>query len=590
MKRLSRSFLASFGAALFPAASFAAESYEVVYAGAPGDIKEKLAKLTNLSLERRSYPTAAAVRRIGAEDAAIVKNALTAAGYYAAKVEFRIEDESDGAAKLKAIFDIDSGEAFRITEHKIVYEDAGDDARPLTFEGAKIEIGDRADGATLGQNHHKFLTHLWANGYPAARMVARRADARLADGTAEAVYTLESGPRAVFNGVAIEGALRTDDEFLTKLKTWEKGDLFDRVKLVDYRDRLAELGVFSTIEVAPGAVESDGTAPMRVAVTERDRRTIGVGLSYSTSEGPGGRLFLEYRNMFRHAERARAEIEGTQIEQSITFDVLRPLPGFPGSAFANFAFTNETTDAFTARSLELGAGLSKNWLDDRLETRSGVALETSKVEPNLTQTSTIKEERNYYVSVPLSVTFDTEGDPLLLDKGVRASVFATPYFGSDQFTRLEAIARSRTSFGQDNRFTLAGRLRVAATAGQALRTLPVNKRVFAGGGSSVRGYDFQAVGPLDANGVPIGGRSAVEAALEARAKVTKRVQLAVFADAGAVYSESFPDFAGDYFVGAGVGVRYLSTIGPIRLDIAAPLEKRPTDRDFQFYISLGQPF
>ncbi|OFX01732.1 MAG: hypothetical protein A3E78_03705 [Alphaproteobacteria bacterium RIFCSPHIGHO2_12_FULL_63_12] len=133
-------------------------------------------------------------------------------------------------------------------------------------------------------------------------------------------------------------------------------------------------------------------------------------------------------------------------------------------------------------------------------------------------------------------------------------------------------------------------MRIAATAGQTLTTLPVNKRVFAGGGSSVRGYDYQSVGPLDPAGVPIGGRSAVEAAVEARARVMARVQLAAFVDAGAVYANSFPDFMGDYLVGAGVGVRYLSTIGPIRLDAALPLEKRPTDRDFQIYISLGQPF
>ena len=202
----------------------------------------------------------------------------------------------------------------------------------------------------------------------------------------------------------------------------------------------------------------------------------------------------------------------------------------------------------------------------------------------------LREERNYFLSIPLSATWDNEDDPLALTKGARASLFAVPYFGSDQFTRLEAAARSRVNFGADDRFTLAGRVRIAATAGQTLTTLPVNKRVFAGGGSSVRGYDYQSVGPLDPAGVPIGGRSAVEAAVEARARVMARVQLAAFVDAGAVYANSFPDFMGDYLVGAGVGVRYLSTIGPIRLDAALPLEKRPTDRDFQIYISLGQPF
>lgn len=567
----------------------AAETYEVIYTGAPASLEAPLRKITNLSLERRPYPTAAAVRRVGAEDLRIVRNALIAAGYYGAEVDFRIEEQS-GGGKLKAIFDIEPGAAFRIARHVIAFEDAGDESRPTTFAQAKVEVGDKADGATLEENQRRFLAALWARGYPAARMIARRADARLAEGTAEAVYTFESGPRAVFNGVEIDGAERTDDEFLAKLKTWEDGAVFDRQKLVDYRDRLAKTGVFTSIEVAPGAIDAEGRAPVRVTVAERESRTIGAGLSYSTSEGPGGRLFLEHRNLFRHAERARIEIEGSEVEQSVNLDIIRPLPGFPGSAFANFAFTNETTDAFEARSLELGAGLAKNWLDDRLETRAGLALETSKVEPNLALTSTIREERTYYVSAPLSATWDTETDPLRLDDGERVSLFATPYFGSDQFTRLEALARSRISLGADDRFTLAGRIRVAATAGQALRTLPVNKRVYSGGGSSVRGYDYQAVGPLDANGVPVGGRSAVEAAFEARALILKRIQLAAFVDAGAVYADSFPDFNADYLTGAGIGFRYLSTIGPIRLDVAAPLEKRPTDRDFQVYISLGQPF
>lgn len=590
MKRLSRSLLVSIGAVVLPAKAIAAETYEVVYEGAPNGLEEKLQKLTNLSLERRPYPTAAAVRRVGEEDLEIVRKALDAAGYYGAKVAFRIEGENVDATKLRAIFTIDPGEPFRIVEHKIVYEDAGGPERPATFEAADVKVSDRADGATLEQNHQRFVAELWATGYPAARMTARRADARLAEGTADAVYSVESGPRARFAGVLIDGDVNTDRGFLAKLKTWEEGELFDRAKLVDYRDRLAKLGTFSSIEVAPGAVDEAGAAPVKVSLVERERRTVGAGLSYSTSEGPGGRLFLEYRNLFRHAERARAEIEASEVEQSITFDVERPLPGFPGSAFANFAFTNETTDAFKARSLELGAGLAKNWLQERFETRAGLALETSKVEPNLAQTATIKEERNYFVSVPLSATWDTEDDPLRLDKGMRVSLYATPYFGSDQFTRLEAAGRSRLNFGDRDRFMLAGRVRVAATAGEALRTLPVNKRVYSGGGSSVRGYDYQAVGPLDANGVPIGGRSAVEAAIEARAIIVKRVQLAAFVDAGAVYSESFPNFTGDYLVGAGIGVRYLSTIGPLRLDVAAPLEKRPTDRNFQIYISLGQPF
>ncbi len=590
LKRRRTALAMSLAIATAVSPALASEDYVVVYEGAPADLASKFEKLTNLSLERRSYPTTAAVRRIGAEDLKIIRKAMTAAGYYAAKVSFRVEGDGSEETKLRAIFEIDPGAQFRISEHTIVYEDAGDANRPATFADAGIDVSHKADGASLEANQQKFVSTLWSKGYPAARMVARRAEAHLAEGTAAAIYTFESGPRAVFDGVDISGAEHTDEDFLAKLKTWKDGELFDRAKLVTYRDRLAKLGLFSTIDVAPGAIEDGGVAPVRVKVAERKRRTIGAGLSYSTSEGPGGRLFLEYRNLFHRGDRARAEIEGSGVRQTVTFAFEKPLPGLPGTAFSNFAVINETTDAYDARSLELSGGLAKKWLGDRLETRGGGALETSRVNPKLVATTTVQSERNYFVSVPLSATWDTEDDPLFLSKGVRASIYAAPYFGSDQFTRMEALARSRVNFGAEDQFTVAGRLRVAATAGQALLTLPVNKRVFSGGGSSVRGYAYQAVGPLDSNGVPIGGRSAVEGALEARAKVLRRVQIAAFVDAGAVYSSSFPDFTGDYLVGAGAGVRYLSTIGPIRLDVATPLEKRPTDASYQVYISLGQPF
>jgi translocation and assembly module TamA len=300
-------------------------------------------------------------------------------------------------------------------------------------------------------------------------------------------------------------------------------------------------------------------------------------------------LFLEYRNLFGRGERARAELEATELRQSASIDLTRPLPGFDALVFGNFTFLNETTDAFDARSVLAAGGFRKSFLDERLELAAGLAVETSSVESRLS-TGVVNSERLYLVSTPLSATWSTEEDPLALTEGLRASLSVTPYLGTDNFARFEATARSRRQFGAEDRFTLAGRLRIAATAGTTLRALPVNKRVYSGGGSSVRGYDYQSVGPLDSNNVPLGGRSVVESAIEARARVAERLEVAAFVDAGAVYAERVPDFFGDYLVGAGGGVRYLSPIGPLRLDFALPLEKRASDRDFQFYVSLGQPF
>lgn len=586
-----RLFTLAVSAAASLAASMAqAADYVVAYEGAPPEVRGKLEQLTELSLRRRAFPTTASLRQAAEADRSVIRRALIAAGYFNPSVSFSVKSAA-GANEAAAVnFSIEPGDRFRISRHVIVYADGEEPGRPADFGAAGIEVSDRADGATLEDNQKRFLDHLLREGFPRARIVGRRAEARLEEGVADAIYEFEIGRRTTFDGVELVGAKKTKTDFVASLKTWEDGAYFNRDLLVDFRDKLSKTGLFTTVEVEAGTISENGAAPVRVTVEERKQRTIGAGVSYSTTEGPGGRLFLEYRNLAGRGERARAEIDATEVRQAFDLDFDKPLPRFPGSTFANLTFINDTTDAFNARSLELGAGLAKRWLDDRLETRAGLGLETSSVESRLRTAPAIADERLYLVSAPLSATWDTEDDPLALSSGARASLFVIPYVGTDQFTRLELVGRTRRNFGADDRFTLAGRFRVAATAGSALRSLPVNKRVFSGGGSSVRGYDFQSVGPLDADGVPIGGRSAVEAAVEARAKVVGPVQIAAFTDAGAVFAESFPDFNGDYLVGAGGGVRYLSPIGPIRLDVAVPLEKRPTDRGFQFFISLGQPF
>jgi translocation and assembly module TamA len=293
--------------------------------------------------------------------------------------------------------------------------------------------------------------------------------------------------------------------------------------------------------------------------------------------------------MFGAGELVRAEVAATKIEQSVDLSALKPLPRFPGSVFGGLSFRNETTDAYDARTFGADVGLSRLWFDERLDLRGGLAIETSNVETK-SDTTTLRDGVFYYVSLPLSATWDSESDPLRLEDGLKASLQLTPYAGTDAFTRIEATARSRIRFGEGDRFTIAGRTRFAATIGSALASLPVNKRVYSGGGSSVRGYGYQAVGPIDTDGVPLGGRSAIEAALEARARVAGPFEIAGFIDAGAVTNQNFPKVDGDYLAGAGGGLRYHSPIGPIRADVAFPLEKRAGDADFQLYISIGQPF
>jgi translocation and assembly module TamA len=553
--------------------------YKVDFKGAPNGLGKELELASTLAAHDLPVATRAALAAIADRDAKDLVLALQAAGYYAASVRHSIE----GPDAPTVQFEVESGPLFRITAYEISYRD-DETGRPQSLADAEIDSAAEADGAALEELQRQFLSRLWNDGYPAARILARRAEADFRSGTARAIFEFESGPRAVFGDLRVSGAEKTRIDYLEKLTPWSEGELYERDQLVEYRDRLMASGLFSSVDVEPGAVTQSGQAPVIAAVGERKPRTIGVGLSYSTSEGPGARLFFDYRNLFGRGELAHVEGEGSGVKQGLALNLAKPLPGFPGSAFAQLAFENETTDAFNARTVRLGGGLSRLWLDDKLDTRAAVAFESSKVR------SDVSEERTYLVSFPISAAWNSEDDILNPSKGVRISVVGTPYFGSSTFSTLEANARTRFNFGADDRFTAALRARAGSAFWSRLADIPLNRRLYAGGGASIRGYGFQEAGPLDVDGAPTGGRSVVETAFEARARVAEKLQIAAFIDAGTVADAPLPDLSNGVFAGAGAGVRYLTPLGPIRIDVATPLRKRPTDRGFQIYISLGQPF
>lgn len=581
----------------------------VIYEGAPTGMTGKFRILSALEKDNNSFPTRAAVRRAAIGDEKKFRGALTAAGYFDHEISWAITSPTLGpAAKqqpsaTEITFTIEPGPAFQITQHEVVYEDTVDATRPATFADLKIDVTAAADGAILLSNQQRFLTALRNNGFPTAKITGRRAIADFESGTASAQYAFTSGPKAFFGTAQVSGLSRTKEDYIRKLTTWEVGSVYDKSKTVDYRDALSATNLFSAIDVAPGPTADDGTTPILVNVTERKHRTIGAGVSFSTNEGPGVRVFFENRNVFKRAESVRADINVSQIEQSVAATFEKPLESLPGFAFGQGSFINETTDAFDARTARLAAGLVKTWLDEKLETRGGLALEVTRVIP----ANGDPREDNIFVSAPLSVVWNNEDDVLNPTRGVLATLTVTPTTGTRTFTQIDATARTRINFGPEKKFTAAVRGRVGSTVGIALDDLPENKRFFSGGGGSVRGYGFQLAGPVefgrDENSdiilnddgdidqvIPLGGRSIVEGAFEMRYRITDTIQAAAFVDAGTVADTVLPNFSRDIFVGVGAGVRYFTPVGPLRVDVAIPLDRREFDAPVQFLISLGQSF
>jgi translocation and assembly module TamA len=188
------------------------------------------------------------------------------------------------------------------------------------------------------------------------------------------------------------------------------------------------------------------------------------------------------------------------------------------------------------------------------------------------------------------VTYDRSNDILDPTSGFRLSGRVQPEFSlsgdANGYMRLQFDGTYYHPLGE--RTVLAGRMRMGSIVGASTLAIAPSRRYYAGGGSSVRGYGFQAISPRDPGGQPLGGRSLVELAAEARVRFGV-FAVVPFVDVGTVSTSSRPDLQ-EWRVGAGVGVRYHSNFGPIRVDVGTPINPRPGDSRVAVYVSLGQAF
>jgi translocation and assembly module TamA len=255
------------------------------------------------------------------------------------------------------------------------------------------------------------------------------------------------------------------------------------------------------------------------------------------------------------------------------------------------ALFSEDRDAFFNRGAEIGVAIEREttliW-QKRWTYRVGAeALFTQERDRSGIQTSL----RDYVIAAaPATVAFDATDDLLDPREGVRFEAHLSPEASLRDQVFGYAVAQLGVSgyFPASDRVVLAGRALVASIAGSARRNIAPSRRLYAGGGGSVRGFGFQDIGPLDTDGNPIGGRSKIEGSLESRFRFGD-FGAAVFADVGQVYTSSAPGFD-DLRVGVGGGLRYYTSFGPIRVDAARALARRDNEPEVAVYVSIGQAF
>ncbi len=527
-----------------------------------------------------------AARRAARRDAELFTTYLQSEGYYAAEVEARVVS---GDHPYGITFYVTLGERFRVEQVKMVYTDEQAHPRPFALTDMGLDLPEDPTAATLEKTQANVLTYFRDNGYPRVRVISDRILANFSRQSAVLELSFETGPKAVFGATEWRGLDRLEQSYAETLIPWAQGDVFDLDALAQAREKLSETNLFSSIEISPGETDpATGKTPAIVTVTERSPRTIGVGGSYSTNKGPGVRIFWENRNILKRSEKLRVDLSVAQIEQELTTTLSKPFPRQQSTWSNTFAAGREDSDAFE----EIRAGVSSAYakrLSTKLSGRIGAGLEGSQLkEDGVTEDIIL-------ASFPVQLARNTVDSSLDPTKGTRLSIQATPYAGRADgfagFGLVEVTGVFHQPLTSSRRVILSGWSRIGTTLAGSEGTVPSNKRYYAGGGGSIRGYGYQLAGPVDEDGDPEGGNAVAEFGLEMRGRVYKDVSLAAFFEGGSAFESRYPDFSERLLYGAGAGVRYHTAIGPIRVDFAVPLDRRSgIDDAFQFYISLGQAF
>ncbi len=613
--RSVRRFILLVVAALLVAAKGASAQpvpYTTAISGVEGELAQAISdSATLVALQDEPAPALAALARRAEDDIDRVTRALRAFGHYLGTVDVTIAGLPPRDPGLASAIDaltgpvevalaVEPGPQFTIASVDLL--NAADEAAalpdPIDRSDLAMAVGGPARSDAILGAEAILARRMRALGYPFARVADRRAVVDFAARTMDVTYLLDFGPPADFGAVRFDGVEQVDPDLLRGLAPFQAGERYDPAVLADYRTALSDLGVFDSVRVRAGeTLDPDGSLPVLVSVSERKRRFIGFGADFATSEGFGVNGFWGHRNLFGGAERLRLGLEVGRIgENSVddydyagTLSFRKPAFLLPEQdLLVDLDAREENLDAFDRTGVNLTAGVERR-LSDTLTASAGLSFEYERVVDN-----TEESDRFTYVGLPLSLRWDRTDDLLSPTEGTRLTTGFTPYFealGSSQdLFRLRATGSAYYDFGSDGDTVVAGLIGLGALAGETLEDISADKRFYAGGGGTIRGYDFQSVGPLDADDDPIGGRSLFHFSLELRQRVFGDFSLVPFIDGGTVFDAEFPDFSEELRFGAGIGVRYETGFGPLRFDVATPINGRDRDDDVAFYISLGQAF
>ncbi|MFY0635286.1 MAG: outer membrane protein assembly factor [Vannielia sp.] len=456
-----------------------------------------------------------------------------------------------------------------------------------TGEPAKVPVIEEAGTAAVDR---------WRElGYAKTEATSQRITASHPARRLDVSVGLNPGRKLRFGRLIPTGNQRVRTDRIIEIAGLPRGEQFHPDEVDKASTRLQRTGAFRSVTLTEKLVANpDGTLDINAELVEAQRRRLGLGVELTTLEGATVSAFWLHRNLFGGAERLRFDGEISNIgiggDNGVDYS-LSVLYGRPGTfnpdtdLYIRTALKHEDEPLYLSDSFEIEGGVTRI-VNEEYKFQAGLGLLYSHTEDDIG----IRDFTLF--TLPFSGTLDRRDSDLDPKNGYYLNVEATPFVGLDgsgSGARLYADARGYRSFGTQEKITLAGRLQLGSIVGTDVTETVPDFLFYSGGGGTVRGQPYQSLGITLPGGEEIGGRSFLGASVELRGQVSEKIQVVGFYDFGLISADSMPGQGGESHAGAGIGVRYQTGLGPIRLDVATPVGGDTGD-GVELYIGIGQAF
>ncbi|MGN6375549.1 MAG: autotransporter assembly complex protein TamA [Sphingomonas sp.] len=559
---------------------------------ATGLLRERFDSLSVLRAHDHDPANAAQLDRRAREDADLLATLLKAQGYYDARVDTDVSVAGDRAlVTLTAT----PGQLYHFRDVALTGVAAADGKAPDLRKAFGVKAGDPVDSDAVANGAAAVKTTIGQEGFPFAKVSAPHIVVDHATQTATLDMPVQPGGAKKFGHIVATTGKVFGAHHIQEIARFKPGDPYDSTAIDDLDHALIQTSLVSSAKITPVPSTDPDAVDLDVALEPAPPRTIAGALGYGTGEGASVEIDWTHRNLFPpEGGLTLRSVLGTQEQLSSVIFRRNNFHARDHILTGQLDVSHTQRTAYDARTFSLSGSLEQQtniFFQKTWSWSVGAELVASDERDVIASTGAPRRRTYFIAALPTSLTYDGSDDLLNPTRGFRLGARVSPELSLEGAAfgyarvQLDASAYQPVKKG----LVIAERIRIGSILGAPRDAIAPSRRFYAGGGGSVRGYGYQLIGPRDPNNDPIGGRSLNEFSIEARVHAFGNFGVVPFLDAGNIYTSPLPD-ASKLRFGTGLGIRYYSSFGPIRVDVGTPINPQKGDSPISVYVSLGQAF